>query len=253
MIKFFKQIRRKLLDENMTTKYLKYAVGEILLVVIGILIALQINNWNEKSKEIAAGLGYLKRLDQDLTKDSSYLDSKIKEASEAQKSFENYIRSIQKEQSSTEEFMELTASVFWDSDNLLLEDRTYNEITNSGKFSYIKNDSLRNLIMNYYLRYGSIDNHISEMNQTGIRLFEEPYKRIIKFYPIFEDLFDREVMINNTEWKFINDPENPTYKDLESAAIYYLYKFSIFEAYYKELKEMGGMLIERIEQEMEAS
>ena len=55
MIKFFRKIRQNLLMENKTGKYFKYAIGEIVLVVIGILIALQINNWNEnrvsKNKE----------------------------------------------------------------------------------------------------------------------------------------------------------------------------------------------------------
>ncbi|ASV31799.1 DUF6090 family protein [Maribacter cobaltidurans] len=50
MIKFFRKIRQNLLDEGKTLKYFKYAVGEIVLVVIGILIALQINNWNENRK-----------------------------------------------------------------------------------------------------------------------------------------------------------------------------------------------------------
>jgi len=51
MIKFFRNIRKSLLMENKTSKYFKYAIGEIILVVIGILIALQINNWNEYKKE----------------------------------------------------------------------------------------------------------------------------------------------------------------------------------------------------------
>lgn len=50
MIKFFRKIRQKLLSENKFRKYLVYAIGEIILVVIGILIALQINNWNELKK-----------------------------------------------------------------------------------------------------------------------------------------------------------------------------------------------------------
>ena len=47
MLKFFRKIRQNLIAENKTSKYFKYAIGEIILVVIGILIALQINNWNE--------------------------------------------------------------------------------------------------------------------------------------------------------------------------------------------------------------
>ena len=48
MIKFFRKIRYNLMSKNKTGKYFKYAIGEILLVVIGILIALQINTWNQQ-------------------------------------------------------------------------------------------------------------------------------------------------------------------------------------------------------------
>jgi len=51
MIKFFRKIRQKLLSENKFGKYLIYALGEIILVVIGILIALQINNWNQEKQD----------------------------------------------------------------------------------------------------------------------------------------------------------------------------------------------------------
>jgi hypothetical protein len=53
MINFFRKTRKKMADDNKPMKYMRYAVGEIALVVIGILIALQINNWNEgrKNKE----------------------------------------------------------------------------------------------------------------------------------------------------------------------------------------------------------
>jgi hypothetical protein len=50
MIKFFRKIRQKLLSENKLTKYLIYGIGEIALIVVGIVIALQLQNWNEKQK-----------------------------------------------------------------------------------------------------------------------------------------------------------------------------------------------------------
>jgi hypothetical protein len=48
MIKFFRKIRYDLMEKNKTRKYLKYAIGEIILVMVGILLALQVNNWNQQ-------------------------------------------------------------------------------------------------------------------------------------------------------------------------------------------------------------
>lgn len=73
MIKFFRHIRQQLLAEGKTGRYLKYAIGEIVLVVIGILIALQINNWNEDRKMQIAQKRLLINLYDDLTADSIIL------------------------------------------------------------------------------------------------------------------------------------------------------------------------------------
>ncbi|MGB5236310.1 MAG: DUF6090 family protein [Flavobacteriaceae bacterium] len=70
MIKFFRHIRQQLLSEGKTGKYLKYAIGEILLVVIGILIALQINNWNENRKTDIKIKNSLVALKSDLSRDT---------------------------------------------------------------------------------------------------------------------------------------------------------------------------------------
>jgi hypothetical protein len=70
MIKFFRKIRQKLVSENKFSKYLIYAIGEIILVVIGILIALQINNLNESQKNQTLVDTYKKNLIENLVKDS---------------------------------------------------------------------------------------------------------------------------------------------------------------------------------------
>ncbi|WP_199287194.1 DUF6090 family protein [Robertkochia marina] len=80
MIKFFRKIRQNLLAEGKTGKYLKYAVGEIVLVVIGILIALQINNWNENRKEFRKSKVLLEEFKRDLARDtveSNYVTGKL--------------------------------------------------------------------------------------------------------------------------------------------------------------------------------
>ena len=75
MIKFFRQIRKSLLLENKTGKYFKYAIGEIVLVVIGILIALSINNWNQNQKNIAKKAVLLKALKIEFTSNLKQIDT----------------------------------------------------------------------------------------------------------------------------------------------------------------------------------
>ena len=70
MIKFFRKIRYDLMEKNKTGKYLKYAIGEIILVVIGILIALQINNANEQRKARIQEITILENLKEDITLDT---------------------------------------------------------------------------------------------------------------------------------------------------------------------------------------
>ncbi len=67
MIKFFRRIRKKLIDEDNLKRYTLYAIGEILLVVIGIMIALQINIWNEGRKQKNVEIKLLKEIRNDLT------------------------------------------------------------------------------------------------------------------------------------------------------------------------------------------
>lgn len=73
MIKFFRNIRKNLLNEGKTSKYFKYAIGEIVLVVLGILIALQINNWNIERTDKIRETKYLKNIKLDLQKDLTSL------------------------------------------------------------------------------------------------------------------------------------------------------------------------------------
>lgn len=78
MIKLFRNIRKNLLKEGKTSKYFKYAIGEIVLVVIGILIALQINNWNEYRKSQNQELNLVKQLLEDAEADAVFFESRIK-------------------------------------------------------------------------------------------------------------------------------------------------------------------------------
>jgi hypothetical protein len=77
VIKFFRHFRQQLLEEGKTTKYLKYAIGEIILVVIGILIALSINTWNENNKSKKEAIFQLSKLRDNLISDKTQLKAAI--------------------------------------------------------------------------------------------------------------------------------------------------------------------------------
>jgi len=81
MINFFRKIRKQLADDNKPLKYMRYAIGEIVLVVVGILIALSINNWNEERKDIILERYYLESLIEELEKNiqTTLLDKKFNE------------------------------------------------------------------------------------------------------------------------------------------------------------------------------
>ena len=74
-MKIFRKIRSELLEKNQTGKYLKYAVGEIILVVLGILIALQINNWNQAKKDNKALKAHLEKNRSHTLEDLKMVDS----------------------------------------------------------------------------------------------------------------------------------------------------------------------------------
>lgn len=77
MIKFFRKIRQRLLTKNKFSKYVFYSIGEIVLVVIGILIALSINNWNEQQKINIQELIILKELKLSLESNKTILNTRI--------------------------------------------------------------------------------------------------------------------------------------------------------------------------------
>jgi len=77
MIKFFSKIRQNSIRENKLTNYLKYAIGEIILVVVGILIALQINNWNESRKQYKTEKEFIASVKNDLRQDKAFINRVI--------------------------------------------------------------------------------------------------------------------------------------------------------------------------------
>lgn len=150
MIKFFRKIREDLLAEGKMKKYFKYALGEIILVVIGILIALQINNWNIKKHQQDNIKEYTKLLIQDLEEDILMINLNMTAMIEISSKIDSLVSIVQNrkiEDISNIDFLCLT----W---NLLYRPYMWNRTTidqlkNSGSLQYIENKSLVKFIGEY--------------------------------------------------------------------------------------------------------
>ena len=152
MIKFFRHIRKRLIGENRFSKYLLYAIGEIILVVIGILIALQINNWNEMRKNNEMEANYISRLLDDLTEEENYLQSYINyntQVSNCAKKAIQYFESYNNTSHNPEEgLIDLyQASQINDA---RAPNSTYLELIASGQINLLRSDSLKQSIISYY-------------------------------------------------------------------------------------------------------
>lgn len=151
MIKFFRKIRQDLLSKGKTGKYLKYAIGEIILVVIGILIALSINNWNENRKINNQELQLLESLQKEFTFNENELDRSIKRAQSIQKRCETILKNtgnhemkLSKKESDSLINWGLLGIITYDPSNGILSD-----IINSGKIQIIKNEKLKDYLSNW--------------------------------------------------------------------------------------------------------
>jgi hypothetical protein len=96
MLPFFRKIRYRLAKDNQFFKYSRYAIGEIVLVVVGILIALYINDWNKHRKDGIKKMVYKKALIEDLRKDTAQLIGQIRFTAEAIKFHQGFVKKIEK-------------------------------------------------------------------------------------------------------------------------------------------------------------
>ena len=96
MLRFFRRIRQKLFLEGRVSKYLGYAFGEVLLIVVGILIALQINDWNEGRKQNIEVRLFLSDIHRDLVKEGNILKDRSEELDSKLIAMENLIRYFEK-------------------------------------------------------------------------------------------------------------------------------------------------------------
>ena len=158
---------RKLRSQNMNTKYFKYAVGEIILVVVGILIALSIGDWNEKRKLDIEEKEYLIRLEKDLAQINDFLSNNQQGKKEwlfTAKTALRYVEGKETGQLAEKALSDILAT-HANLGTLYIQNATYLEMLNNGAFSRIKNDSLKSAVSLAYKYLEDSNDYITYFRQ----------------------------------------------------------------------------------------
>ncbi|MBQ4915594.1 hypothetical protein J8L85_14155 [Maribacter sp. MMG018] len=223
MIKFFRKIRQNLLSEGKTGKYFKYAIGEIILVVIGILIALSINNWNENRKENNALKTLTENLNNEFQKNLEELETdltRVKNSITATNTLLSYTGSKNIEVDNTI----IDSLIYYAISNPTWNPSSYvlNDIKNSGKLSTLKNENLKLLLYDWDRLYEDIlEWHTGSTNNTNRIVYFVSEKGSLVNIDYYNNKnekdtkFDIENIDLLQEIRFENDLENSLYSLIE--------------------------------------
>ena len=188
MIKFFRKIRYDLMEKNKTGKYFKYAIGEIVLVVIGILIALQINNWNIERTDKIREEKHLTNIVHDLKKDITRLDFLIEFRKKRLIGDQKIIEHINGLPINNLTELTINVSNSMMEENFLPNNITFSELSNSGNLNLISNDSIKLLLLEleelYKMNKLSIEHETFDYREYISKPLSK-YLNLDKLFPVF--------------------------------------------------------------------
>ena len=254
MLRFFRQIRQRLLASNRFSKYLLYAVGEILLVVIGILIALQIDNWNEAVKEKAQEKELLTNLLDDLraAREQSARSIHVEELLIADLIRALNIHPDEGETPSSFYDDENIGPILWDFETNIPVIKSYAEIKNTGKTSLISNRELREAFTNLEISLDKLKNLVADRLTVQQLRIDEIAETQLNFLRIFNSsASELSVDLNN-------EPENDYLKLFQDPRIRNLFamKLALTEdvlTFRHDLQNEIDLIIQMIETEINKS
>lgn len=202
MIKLFRNIRKNLLAEGKTGKYLKYAIGEIFLVVIGILIALQINNWNENRKTEAKIRNLLVALRSDLVQDTLLITEQFPFIIAQYQLNESLRTRVAKPNATVDTLIKIMRHEFnpnW-SNQIKYNTNAYNSLNQTGLIENLS-DSLKTTIKNFYNKKFSFSERVEKTTND----YREKITSYVSTYTFGSTkIHDQGELIDSLVWENIN-------------------------------------------------
>ena len=172
MIRFVRQLRQKFIADNRMSKYLLYAFGEILLVVIGILIALQVNTWNEHRKENALEQDYYCRLLEDIRLDDQQVADLLMASSERLKAANQAVRLLLREKPKKMEVAtEINNSIKAIYSDFKPNDAAFVDLKSGANLNIIQDKSVISALNNYFNKVEGYISVVKVNGENAVRIF----------------------------------------------------------------------------------
>jgi len=227
MLPFFRKIRYRLAENNQFFKYSRYAIGEIVLVVVGILIALQVNDWNDQRKLRKEEKNALMRLH----KESELVVEYVKERQESREylliQMEKAAKALQERSLENIEEIDFGMGIFLAGIYQAVSPprSTFDELKSSGKIQLIQSNQIQEAISDYYVDLDYINVQLVYFrNQFTDPVSAAPNDYWFTYNPDFE-------MKINWNFDFENLASNRVFVSKHTKA---LRDQIVFQKYYKE-------------------
>ena len=218
MIKFFRKIRQDLLSKGKTGKYLKYAIGEIILVVIGILIALGINNWNQERIGHKKELDLLKNLKEELYQNVSIIKEIDSVYTLREKECKEGV-AILKQASTVDMILKADSLLTTRWAVFRINRSTYDEMLNNGSFYSLNNKGLKQAIRKHFTYANNYLKSFQEINENGQDI---AYNENLNIIDILEDRMNNEYpTLKGLDTTWITNQNSPQYLALYKKGKYF--------------------------------
>jgi hypothetical protein len=233
------------MEKNKTGKYFKYAVGEIILVVIGILIALQVNNWNEKRKLQNESQEILKALNVEFKNNRAVLKDRIDYLEDANKYVQAVLKLTKSDESQLRQVnIDSIISLSLKYGNYNPANSTIQELISSGKLNLIENGQLKDNLFNWLQILEDTDEDFKNQDLQAITMLEVylskniSFKNTVTYHPL--DFGDGKSELFNGKYEQI-------FNDLEFENLYYGKRFwnTVMINHYKELDILAQEIIDQ--------
>ena len=217
MLFLLRQLRRLDLRKR-SGRYFLYAVGEIVLIILGIVIALQIQDWNQDRADRVAEKLFLQRIQDDLQRDLVNFAAEQEAGQEGLEALEKAIELLYQE-NTEEDFY--TFNDYYDLawlDALRPQYSTYLELESTGRLNLIRDDGLRLAILDHYAYYRQMEKAFDRLYEwhDPVTRYSDADTKILKYVNTARPIFKDEHR-DPSDWAYINDPQHPHFHKTETA------------------------------------